>query len=180
MTASEETIREAAECAAPECERASRVGEWCEPHYRRLSKWGNLRLDVPIKSGMTEEQRFWSRVDRSSETGCWLWVGKSVCFRGYGKFYVGKRAIRAHRYSWELVNGAIPGGLWVLHRCDNPPCVRPDQVGLPGQMRRELIAHRAIHTTPRTPMLTALESATAAHVRTIGARCDAKEVPDDH
>ena len=34
----------------------------------------------------------------------------------------------AHRVAWMLTNGAIPPGLHVLHRCDNPPCVRPDHL----------------------------------------------------
>jgi hypothetical protein len=27
--------------------------------------------------------------------------------------------------AWEAVNGRVPDGLWVLHHCDNPPCVNP-------------------------------------------------------
>ena len=32
---------------------------------------------------------------------------------------------RAHRVAWTLLRGVIPHGRWVLHTCDNPPCVNP-------------------------------------------------------
>ena len=30
----------------------------------------------------------------------------------------------AHRLGWKIQNGELPDGANVLHRCDNPPCVR--------------------------------------------------------
>lgn len=40
------------------------------------------------------------------------------------------RRYASHRASWEMHNGPIPEGQWVLHHCDNPPCVRPDHLYL--------------------------------------------------
>lgn len=51
--------------------------------------------------------------------------------KGYGKVgrVPGGESL-AHRISWILTNGPIPDGLCVLHRCDNPPCVRTDHLFL--------------------------------------------------
>ena len=44
---------------------------------------------------------------------------------GYGKFWFRGKDCSAHRVAYELAYTPIPDGLWVLHRCDNPPCVNP-------------------------------------------------------
>jgi hypothetical protein len=66
-------------------------------------------------------------------TGCWLWIGATREF-GYGIYSVyrddKKFGINAHRYSWELVHGRIPAGMFVCHRCDVPQCVNPDHLFL--------------------------------------------------
>jgi hypothetical protein len=59
-----------------------------------------------------------------SPTGCWEFTGARNR-RGYGLFSAqGLQKILAHRAAWLLRFGAL-GGRFVLHRCDNPPCVNP-------------------------------------------------------
>lgn len=80
---------------------------------------------------------FWTRVNKQSGDGCWLWMG-ARSRAGYGHIYAsdwydeqGRRHIvwvKAHRRSWELENGPIPEGLSMCHHCDNPPCVRPSHL----------------------------------------------------
>ncbi len=73
---------------------------------------------------MTKEQ-FNDKWTPEPFSGCWLWL-LSVNERGYGQAYANsKKPQKAHRCSWEIHNGAIPKGLYVLHRCDTPACVNP-------------------------------------------------------
>jgi hypothetical protein len=71
--------------------------------------------------------RFWSKVQKSDD--CWIWTG-SKTGEGYGSLRVGARTVGTHRFSWVIENGSIPKGLSVLHRCDNPSCVRPSHLFL--------------------------------------------------
>ena len=89
----------------------------------------------------TPEQRiiaFWSYVNKNGsipehrpELGpCWEWIG-SLQKNGYGRFHIDpKNKPHAHRAIWIMVNGEIPKGLFVLHECDNPKCVRLDHLRL--------------------------------------------------
>lgn len=61
-------------------------------------------------------------------TPCREWRGART--RGYGHVRREGRDWKLHRWIWTLVNGPIPAGAQVLHRCDNPPCFRLDHLFL--------------------------------------------------
>lgn len=79
-----------------------------------------------------EVARFWPKVEKI-ESGCWEWRATKIK-RGYGWFrrdtsVYGRTSIRAHQFSYLIHKGSREG-LFVLHKCDNPSCVRPDHLFL--------------------------------------------------
>lgn len=74
------------------------------------------------------DPNFWSKVLKT-EGGCWMWTG-CIAANGYGNLVRGSRALKSHRYSWELVYGEIPVGRKVLHKCDVRACCNPEHLFL--------------------------------------------------
>ena len=90
-------------------------------------------------------ERFWSYVRKVDGDGCWEWTSKNGA-KGYGRMpmrwqdgYTVEEG--AHRIAWMLTRGD-PGTLYVLHKCDNRKCVRPDHLflGTQGDNVRDCVA----------------------------------------
>ena len=76
----------------------------------------------------TLEERFWEKVRKGP--GCWEWTGANTGAKsgGYGLFFFEGEIHRASRISLMLAGSPVPKNLCALHKCDNPPCVRPDHL----------------------------------------------------
>lgn len=97
------------------------------------------RLTMSLKPRIPAEVRFWKHVKKTRT--CWLWTG-GADENGYGRFGVtSDNVVLAHRYSYSLVHDLDPE-ICVLHKCDNPSCVRPAHLwtGTRGDNLRDCIA----------------------------------------
>lgn len=88
----------------------------------------NADSPSPIDLGRLPLGRFYSRV-ADAPSGCLEWHGP-INNKGYGVLSVAGRMILAHRVSWAVHHGVDPGRRLVLHKCDNPRCVREEHLYL--------------------------------------------------
>lgn len=91
----------------------------------------------------TAEEQISERVDTDGPDDCWRWTGPLNAY-GYGIILVGvnpRRAVGAHRFTYEKAHGAIPAKFDVHHRCQNRACVNPDH--LEALSRRDHIREHA-------------------------------------
>ena len=115
------------------------------------------------------EGRFWAKVDKTG--ACWLWTA-GTNDGGYGRFRdtAAGRTMGAHRKAYELSSGeAIPSGVMVLHRCDNPPCVNPGHLFL-GSHAENMADRQRKCRQAKGPAFAAATAATRARGDRSGAR----------
>jgi hypothetical protein len=79
--------------------------------------------------------------------GCKDWPGTGR----YGTIKDNGKDLRINRVAWELVNGPIPAGLHVLHRCDRTKCVAVEHLFL--GTHAENMADMAIKGRSKGPRL---------------------------
>jgi|TARA_B100001079_G_scaffold145511_1_gene124592 hypothetical protein len=82
---------------------------------------------ILMEINMKEIERFRTKFNNSSNTGCWTWIA-SKTQQGYGMFsYLGK-SIPAHRFAYIHYKGEIPNKHIVHQTCQNNGCVNPEHL----------------------------------------------------
>jgi hypothetical protein len=93
-------------------------GKYCS--RRCYFQMRSIRARDPLRI----QERFWEEVGKRGGDECWEWKALRAP-NGYGIFSIAGKMYAAHRMSFYLEHGEIPEGLFILHKCDNRPCVNP-------------------------------------------------------
>lgn len=141
--------------------------------------------------GLSLQDRFWIRVDKQPDDGCWLWTGGAT--KGNYGIFTSARALGdtlAHRLSYRWFVGPIPEGFQVDHQCHNRDrtcrrsnacphrrCIRPDHLDacLPGKNQRRATGATETHCMRGHPYAASLGGGDIPTCRICEALTAAKE-----
>ena len=111
-------------CSVEGCERYCAARGWCDLHYRRWLRNGDLESRRIVGDDLA---RFESKVKKGQPKECWEWqAGHSAA--GYGVFLVNGSMTYSHRFSHTHFKGKIPKGFHVDHLCRNVNCCNPEHL----------------------------------------------------
>lgn len=93
-----------------------------------------------------------AKFSRRLSNGCLEWTG-GLSSSGYAVMQVDYRSRRVTHLVWEAANGAVPGGMYMCHSCDNPKCIELTHLfaGTPVENMRDASKKGRVATGSRLP-----------------------------
>ena len=122
-----ETVKPVAEFSAS---KKGPDGHACFCRACKMQKKRDLqaRYERGEKEDLTIAERFFAKVYKGGEGGCWIWTSTSQRY-GYGSISWKGKMHYAHRVSWFLAGNELPqypeGPNVIDHICRNTLCVNP-------------------------------------------------------
>lgn len=96
---------------------------YCQKHYNRVRRTGSPET---VRAGHRYETQNVARrlSERTTRDGdCLIYASQQKTRSGHVVIGRDGQYVGVHRAAWELANGSVPHGMFVLHRCDRPRCV---------------------------------------------------------
>lgn len=104
---------------------------------------------MTLQATQADIDRFFKYVEKLPN-GCWFWNGARSRGKGnkkwYGSFRLGKRTVRAHRFSCEVIGkmGPLPDGHDRDHECCFSLCVNLEHISyVPKEVNQQRRLDRA-------------------------------------
>ena len=119
-------------CSIPDCQQPFMARGYCNGHWIRWKEHGDVHRGGPLRfvqqgKDPDPQVRFWKKVYKLADGGCWIWTG-ALTPASYGQVFFDGRNHVAHRLSYTWVVGPIPEGLQLDHLCRNRWCVNPEHL----------------------------------------------------
>lgn len=108
-------------CKVEGCDKKYRSNGFCNKHNQQHKRTGS-----PFKTVKTVVQKIPALTEKIiiCDNGCWLFTGPWDN-DGYGRLHINGERHLATRLMMSIVLGFEITDEFVLHKCDNPPCVNP-------------------------------------------------------
>lgn len=143
-------------CSYVGCEKQSKAKGMCNTHNERIRRNGTVELLNPPDRRPAVE-RIMDNIEIVPESGCWIWMGPGGETHGNIKIYGVRTPGRVHRIMWEHVNGPVPSGLQVCHKCDIGFCCNPKHLFIMKSLAdHEAERVEALHWDDNEPVLNGL------------------------